>query len=76
MSSTLSRVEGTAAPLAQAGWRQAFDDYLELVKPRIIVLLLITTLAAMIMAARGIPPLALTFWTLVGKMTICSEMGL
>jgi len=41
-------------------------DYFELAKPRIIVLLLITTAAAMVMAARGIPPLALTFWTLLG----------
>ncbi len=66
MSSTLSRVEGAARAFARTGWRAAFDDYLELTKPRIIELLLITTLAAMIMAARGIPPLALTFWTLVG----------
>jgi protoheme IX farnesyltransferase len=76
MSSTLSRVEGTvAAPLARAGWRQTFDDYLELVKPRIIVLLLITTLAAMVMAARGIPPLALTFWTLVGGALAAASAG-
>ena len=58
VSSTLSRVEGTAAPIATTGWRAVLTDYLELTKPRIIVLLLVTTLAAMLMAARGLPPLA------------------
>jgi protoheme IX farnesyltransferase len=41
-------------------------DYYALTKPRIIVLLLVTTFAAMVMAARGIPPLALTLYTLIG----------
>jgi protoheme IX farnesyltransferase len=38
-------------------------------------LLLITTLAAMIMAARGIPPLALTFWTLLGGALSAASAG-
>ena len=75
MSSTLSRVEGADAALAHTGWRATFDDYLELTKPRIIVLLLITTLAAMIMAARGIPPLMLTLWTLVGGALAAASAG-
>jgi len=75
VSSTLSRVEGAAAPLAATGWRAVLTDYLELTKPRIIVLLLITTLAAMLMAARGIPPLALTFWTLVGGALAAASAG-
>ncbi len=50
-------------------------DYFELAKPRIIVLLLITTAAAMIMAARGIPPLALTFWTLLGGALAAGSAG-
>ncbi|MHB8461455.1 MAG: heme o synthase [Vulcanimicrobiaceae bacterium] len=41
-------------------------DYLELCKPRIAILLLITTFAAMIMAARGLPSLPLIVWTLLG----------
>ena len=40
-------------------------DYYELSKPRIIALLLVTTAAAMVMAARGVPPLGLLFWTLL-----------
>jgi protoheme IX farnesyltransferase len=75
LSSTLSRVEGAARALVRTGWRATFDDYLELTKPRIIVLLLITTLAAMIMAARGIPPLALTFWTLFGGALAAASAG-
>src|SRR6185312_14016832 len=75
MNSTLSRVEGTAQPLAATGWRAVLTDYLELTKPRIIVLLLVTTLAAMLMAARGIPPFALTIWTLLGGALAAASAG-
>jgi protoheme IX farnesyltransferase len=50
-------------------------DYLELSKPRIIVLLLVTTLAAMVMAARGIPSLALVFWTLLAGALAAGSAG-
>jgi heme o synthase len=50
-------------------------DYYELAKPRIIVLLLITTAAAMVMAARGIPPLGLVFWTLLGGTLAAGSAG-
>lgn len=40
--------------------------YLQLTKPGIISLLLVTTLAAMMMAARGMPDLGLVFVTLLG----------
>jgi len=49
---------GTAADTVRA--------YVALTKPRIIELLLITTVPAMILAANGIPPLELIFWTMVG----------
>jgi heme o synthase len=51
------------------------SDYFELAKPRIIVLLLITTAAAMVMAARGIPPLGLVFWTLLGGALAAASAG-
>jgi heme o synthase len=41
-------------------------DYVSLAKPRIIVLLLITELATMVIAARGVPSLALLFWAGLG----------
>ena len=50
-------------------------DYYALSKPRIIVLLLITTLAAMVMAARGVPPLALTCWTLLAGSLAAASAG-
>jgi protoheme IX farnesyltransferase len=40
--------------------------YVALTKPRIIELLLVTTLPAMVLAARGLPALGLTIATLVG----------
>ncbi len=40
--------------------------YLALTKPRIIELLLVTTLPTMILAQRGLPPLGLVLFTLVG----------
>jgi len=46
--------------------RRIVADYYGLTKPRIAVLLLITTYAAMVMAARGLPPLGLTLLTLAG----------
>src|SRR4029077_4401583 len=41
-------------------------DYISLAKPRIIVLLLITEVATMIIAARGIPSSGLLFWAALG----------
>ena len=46
--------------------RATARDYVSLAKPRIIVLLLITELATMVIAARGIPSLALLFWAALG----------
>jgi protoheme IX farnesyltransferase len=49
--------------------------YYELSKPRIIVLLLITTAASMVMAARGLPPFALLFWTMVAGALAAASAG-
>jgi len=57
--------------IALAGLR----DYYELSKPRIIVLLLITTAASMVMAARGIPPLPLLCWTLIAGALAAASAG-
>jgi protoheme IX farnesyltransferase len=40
--------------------------YVNLTKPRVMSLLLLTTLAAMMIAQGGMPPLPLVFWTLLG----------
>jgi len=55
------------APSAPAAsMRDRINAYVALTKPRIIELLLVTTVPAMFLAARGVPPLGLVFWTLFG----------
>jgi protoheme IX farnesyltransferase len=46
--------------------RETISAYLNLTKPRIIVLLLLTTLGAMLAAEPGLPPLGLVVATLLG----------
>jgi protoheme IX farnesyltransferase len=75
VSSTISRVDGLAAPVTLTGWRAVANDYFELTKPRIIYLLLITTFAAMMMAQRGLPPFWLTVCTLVGGALASASGG-
>lgn len=52
------------APRSSA--RSRIGAYVQLTKPRIIELLLITTVPSMVLAARGWPGTALVVWTLVG----------
>ena len=75
LSSTISRVEGVAAPAVLSGWRGAVNDYYELTKPRIIYLLLVTTFASMMMAQRGLPPFWLTLCTLAGGALASASAG-
>jgi protoheme IX farnesyltransferase len=74
VSSTLSRLDGDAPEIA-GGWRGLLNDYYELTKPRIIYLLLITTLASMVMAARGLPPFWIALWTLLGGALAAGSAG-
>jgi heme o synthase len=46
--------------------RDSVRAYIALTKPRIIELLLVTTVPAMVLAQRGVPSLGLIFWTLLG----------
>jgi protoheme IX farnesyltransferase len=56
-----------AEPAARTATRRdTIRAYVALTKPRIIELLLVTTVPAMVIAAHGIPPLGLVLWTLVG----------
>ncbi|MBV8363111.1 MAG: protoheme IX farnesyltransferase [Candidatus Eremiobacteraeota bacterium] len=59
-----------------SGSRLGFiSDFYELSKPRIITLLLITTAAAMVIAARGIPSLRILFCTLIGGALAAASAG-
>jgi protoheme IX farnesyltransferase len=51
---------------SQIGLATQLRAYVQLTKPRIIELLLVTTLPAMVLAERGLPPLGLTVATLTG----------
>lgn len=67
MTAVDPRAELGAHPTAQGrGWRFVVGQYVALTKPRIIELLLITTVPVMFLAARGIPSLWLVLATLVG----------
>jgi len=74
MNSALARLEGVS-PSHATGWRGVLADYFDLTKPRIITLLLVTTLAAMIMAARGLPPFGLTLLTLLAGAFAAGSAG-
>lgn len=49
--------------------------YLELTKVRIVILLLFTTLTAMVIAANGVPPLAILLPTLIGGILAPAGSG-
>jgi protoheme IX farnesyltransferase len=66
------------APAAGRPWASALAharDYVALTKPRIIVLLLITTLAAMLVADPGGPSLATVLWTMLGGYLAAGGAG-
>jgi protoheme IX farnesyltransferase len=65
-SSTSSVENAPAVGEARPPLQKVFGAYVKLSKPWIIVLLLITTFAAMLIAQRGLPPLPLVFFTLLG----------
>ena len=71
MVTALDNSAGAAAGTREAGrsergWRQTVGAYVALTKPRIIELLLVTTVPVMFLAERGIPSLWLIVATLVG----------
>jgi protoheme IX farnesyltransferase len=54
------------APPGPARWRDVVAAYIGLTKPRVIELLLLTTVPVMFFAQRGVPPLGLVAATVVG----------
>jgi protoheme IX farnesyltransferase len=60
------RLAPRSEPVPRPGARETVGAYLQLMKPDIIVLLLVTTVPAMVLAARGMPPWNLVVATLLG----------
>src|SRR3954466_15296088 len=71
--------DGAGVPLAGAvprrRLRDALRDYLALTKPRIISLLLITTVATMFVADPSGPALATILWTVLGGYLAAGGAG-
>jgi heme o synthase len=57
-----------AAGRVAAPWRVILSSYIGLMKPHVTVLLLGTTLAAMALAGRGLPPASVTIATPIGGL--------
>jgi heme o synthase len=57
---------GAPGATERATWRDVVAAYVGLTKPRVIELLLLTTVPVMFFAARGVPPLGLVVATVVG----------
>jgi heme o synthase len=57
---------GAPEATERATWRDVVAAYVGLTKPRVIELLLLTTVPVMFFAARGVPPLGLVVATVVG----------
>ena len=72
LSRTLSRVPPAtadeAAPVAAIPLRRQIENYVALTKPGILTLLLATTLAAMMVAAAGLPSFRLVMATMLGGL--------
>jgi protoheme IX farnesyltransferase len=60
------RLAPRSEPAPHRGARETVGAYLQLMKPDIIVLLLVTTVPAMVLAAGGMPPWNLVVATLLG----------
>ena len=61
-----SAEDGASTDLLADNWRAVAAAYVALAKPRIIELLLVTTVPAMFLAAGGFPDWQLVVWTLLG----------
>jgi protoheme IX farnesyltransferase len=65
-SSADHSTDGPPRAVERATWRDVVAAYVGLTKPRVIELLLLTTVPVMFFAARGVPPLGLVVATVVG----------
>lgn len=69
------QVRGSIVTKAFEGFRTNWRDYAALTKPRVISLLLLTTLVAMLIAGESIPSPLTIFWTLLGGYLAAGGAG-
>ena len=76
-SGTLTPAPRSAEGSASEGRTLArqLSAYVQLTKPRVMSLLLATTATAMVIAARGMPPLGVFVWTLIGGALMSGGAG-
>ncbi len=74
ITDTLHPSEGTANQ-ASAGFVRTLKAYVALTKPRVMELLLVVTVPAMILAARGVPSIWLVLATLLGGAMSAGSAG-
>lgn len=55
-----------AFPSRMVRWVRSWRDWLALTKPIVVALLLVTTVAAMLIGAKGLPPFYIVLWTVLG----------
>jgi heme o synthase len=65
----------STASVTEVGATTTLRDYIALTKPNVMSLLLFTTLMTMLIAAGGVPSLALIFWTLLGGALAAGSSG-
>ncbi|MGH7459313.1 MAG: heme o synthase [Longimicrobiaceae bacterium] len=65
MTTATERAGAAAALRGRSGWGQRLRDYVTLTKPRIISLLLVTTVVPMVIAAGGWPGWGVVGWTVL-----------
>jgi protoheme IX farnesyltransferase len=73
----VAEASGRAQRRAAAAEKQPtlLSDYISLTKPKVISLLLVTTLGAMFITGEGMPSVALVFWTLLGGYLAAGGAG-
>ena len=74
-SATTTRPLRVASRAAERPLADVVRDYITLTKPRIISLLLLTTVATMFVALAGVPPLSTVLWTMLGGYLAAGGAG-
>ncbi|MCO8120316.1 protoheme IX farnesyltransferase [Stieleria sp. TO1_6] len=70
-----SQASGSQAALAQASWSVVLSDLVQLTKPRIVVMILVTTVSTAIIAAGGAVSLEMMTLLLLGTGMVAGSAG-